>query len=301
MDHPLQIIDSHTEGEPTRTIVNGFPELRGSTMAEMRDDFKSRFDHLRTGLINEPRGHAAIVGALVTPPVTAGADAGVIFFNDAGYLGMCGHGTMGVAQTLRYLGRTDGEAVTLDTPVGRVQATFEGRRITIRNIPCRSLGHRSIEGLTGEVAYGGNWFFLIEHPLDDLVPENLDRLLVLTKEMRADLAKHGITGDQGEVVDHVELFAKTPQGAKNFVLCPGGAYDRSPCGTGTSAKLACLAASGALAPGEPFEIESITGGRFSARYTIEGGLVIPWITGRAFVTSHLEPVFEAEDPFRFGL
>ena len=270
-------------------------------MAEMRDDFKSRFDHLRTGLIKEPRGHDAIVGALLTPPISPGAETGVIFFNDAGYLGMCGHGTIGVVETLRYIGRTGGERVVLDTPVGRIEATFEGRNTTIRNVPCRTLGRRTVDGRTGEVAYGGNWFFLIEHPLEELVPDNLETLMALTKEMRADLARHGITGDQGEVIDHVELFAKTPSGAKNFVLCPGNAYDRSPCGTGTSAKLACLAAAGSLEPGETFEIESITGGRFTARYTIEDGLVIPWITGRAFITSKIEPIFEPDDPFQFGL
>lgn len=301
MDQPLQIIDSHTEGEPTRTVVSGFPALHGSTMAEMRDDFKARFDHLRTGLIKEPRGHDAIVGALVTPPVSADADAGVIFFNDAGYLGMCGHGTIGVAETLRHLGKASAEGVVLDTPVGQVRASFEGRNITIQNVPSRRVGEATAGTMHGDIAYGGNWFFLSEHPLEELSADNLDRLMNHTKAIRSELALRGIVGDGGETIDHVELYAATPSGFKNFVLCPGNAYDRSPCGTGTSAKLACMAAKVELAPGAQIQIESITGGRFQGRYTVEGGLVIPWITGRAFVTSRLEPVFEADDPFRFGL
>lgn len=276
-------------------------------MIERREDFKARFDHLRTGLIKEPRGHDAIVGAVLTPPVTYGADAGVIYFNDAGYLGMCGHGTIGVAETLRYLGRTTGEMVVLDTAVGRVEATFSGRDITIRNVASRHVGEASVKraeqaGLAkGDIAYGGNWFFLVEVPSDWLQLSRLDELMGFTKEVRAELFERGITGDGGETIDHVELYASTPNGAKNFVLCPGNAYDRSPCGTGTSAKLACMAKHGALDSGQTVEIESITGGKFRGHYTVEDGDIIPWITGRAFITAKLEPIFEAEDPFRFGL
>lgn len=308
----LQIVDSHTEGEPTRVVVSGFPELRGGTMAERREDFRERFDELRRGLILEPRGHEAIVGAVLTEPFDREFDAGVIFFNDAGYLGMCGHGIIGVAATLRFLGRAHGGQVRLETPVGPVSAKFEpGRRaITIQNVPSRTLGKRSVqigpgqllpEMIEGEVCYGGNWFLMVDVPDELLSHGPTAELLALTMRVRDALASQGVTGDGGEVIDHIELIAHGGPRAKNYVLCPGRAFDRSPCGTGTSAKLACLAAAGKLAPGEPYEIESITGGRFLGRYAIVNGEVVPYVTGRAFVTGRLEPVFDPEDPFRFGL
>jgi proline racemase len=314
MPEPLQVIDSHTEGEPTRVVVSGFPTLEGSTMMNRREDFRARFDYLRTGLIKEPRGHDAIVGALLTPPVSEGADAGVIYFNDAGYLGMCGHGTIGVAETLRYLGRAPKSLLRLDTPVGTVTAEFgPDGAITITNIASRTIGKVAVPGafarpeggegqLSGEVAYGGNWFFLMEVPLAWLnLEDNLDFLMSYTKSIRAALETAGITGDDGGLIDHVELYAPTPTGAKNFVLCPGNAYDRSPCGTGTSAKLACMQAAGHLAPGQSVEIESIAGGKFQARYSLDAGKVIPHITGRAYVTGLMQPVFEPQDPFCWGI
>jgi len=308
----LQIVDSHTEGEPTRVVVSGFPELRGGSMAERRDDFRERFDHLRRGLILEPRGHEAIVGAVLTEPFDPDLHAGVIFFNDAGTLGMCGHGTIGIAETLRFLGRVRGDLVRLETPVGQVSARFEpgGRAITIRNVPSRTLGMRSVtigdghrlpRTIEGEVCYGGNWFLMVDVPAELLSQGPTAELLALTMRIREALQEQGITGDSGEVIDHIELVAHVGSRAKSYVLCPGRAYDRSPCGTGTSAKLACLAAAGKLAPGEPYEIESITGGRFVGRYEIVDGQVVPSITGRAFVTGRLEPLFDPEDPFRFGL
>lgn len=281
-------------------------------MAERREDFRERFDDLRTGLILEPRGHEAIVGAVLTEPFARDVDAGVIYFNDAGYLGMCGHGTIGVAETLRYLGRVHGDQIRLETPVGQVSARFEpiGRAITIQNVPSRTLGVRSVtigagqllpERIEGEVCYGGNWFLMVDVPAELVSHGPSADLLALTMRIRDALASQGVTGDGGEVIDHIELVAHVGARAKNYVLCPGRAYDRSPCGTGTSAKLACLAAAGKLAPGEPYEIESITGGRFVGRYEIVNGEIVPFVTGRAFVTGRLEPVFDPEDPFRFGL
>lgn len=310
MSDRLQIIDSHTEGEPTRTIVAGFPELAGATMAERRESFRRDFDHLRRGVVLEPRGHDAVVGALLTTAVTPGADAGVIFFNDADYLGMCGHGTMGVAETLRYLGRTTGPTVTLDTPVGTVRATFEeDRRIRIVNIASR----RAAQGVTidldsapegfprqlvGDVAYGGNGFFIAEVPIEVLVRERQDDLMAFTMAVRR--AK-GTWIEGGVLVDHIELFAYQPGGARNFVLCPGRAYDRSPCGTGTSAKIACLAEDGHLAEGEIWRQTSVTGGEFLATYRRVDGEIRPEVSGRAFITAEMSPIFDPEDPFRYGL
>mgnify|MGYP000981090311 CR=1 FL=1 len=310
MSDRLQIIDSHTEGEPTRTVVSGFPPLRGATMAERRESFRSQYDHLRRGIVKEPRGHDAVVGALLTPPVNQGSDAGVIFFNDVGYLGMCGHGTIGVAETLRYLGRAGGDTVVLDTPVGTVIAWFEqDRMITIENVPSRRLasdfavdvGDR-VSGLPavlmGDLAYGGNGFFIAEVPLEQLSSGRLDDLLAYTMAARQAMGELVV---DGVLIDHIELYANQAGGARNFVLCPGRAYDRSPCGTGTSAKVACLALDGHLAESEIWRQESVTGGVFLATYRREGDAIIPRISGRAFVTAELAPVFDESDPFCYGL
>ncbi len=291
----LKIIDSHTEGEPTRVIVSGFPALRGDTLVEKRADFAARFDHLRTELICEPRGYDAMVGALlISNGVTP---TGVIFFNDAGYLGMCGHGTIGVAETLRFMGLAPSGTVRLDTPAGLVEAFFEpdSRAITIQNVPSYFHASASIElggeVIHGEIAYGGNWFWLQEVPLSLIDMNSIDSLITYTKAIRESLRNHGITGRDGADIDHIELFAYQEGGSKNFVLCPGKAYDRSPCGTGTSAKLASLAHHGKLLPGEIWRNESVSGGVFFARYELTGNQVIPFITGRAYVTGRFEPVF----------
>lgn len=311
MSYRLQIIDSHTEGEPTRTIIAGFPDLAGSTMAERRDAFRRDYDDLRRGIVTEPRGHDAVVGALLTDPVNPGSDAGVIFFNDVGYLGMCGHGTIGVAETLRYLGRAKGDRVVLDTPVGTVQAVFDGERdIRIANIASRRLekGRRvTVSGapagfpteLEGDLSYGGNGFYIAEIPAELMQRERLDDLLAYSMAVRASLGS-SLTVD-GVLIDHVELYCHHDGGAKNFVLCPGRAYDRSPCGTGTSAKIACLAEDGHLAEGEVWRQESLTGGVFFGSFRRIDGEIRPEIRGRAYITAEITPVFEAGDPFRYGL
>ncbi len=306
----IRVIDSHTEGEPTRVVVDGWPPLAGATMQEMRADFLARHDRLRTAVVCEPRGHDAIVGALLTPAVSADAVAGVVFFNNVGALGMCGHGLIGVVRTLAHLGRIGTGTVKIDTPVGQVGAELHvSGQVTIRNVT--SWLHArdvrvDVPGLgevIGDVAYGGNWFFLTH--LDDVALDlvNLLALNDITLRIRSALAAQGITGGDGEEIDHIELYGPldgTDLGARNFVMCPGGAYDRSPCGTGTSAKLAAMYARGDLAVGEQFVQQSVTGGTFTAWLSQDGNDLIPHIRGRAFITGDSTLLFDAADPFVGG-
>lgn len=296
----IPVIDSHTAGEPTRVVLEGNVLLQGQTMQERLEDFRSRYDNLRSGLVNEPRGSDVLVGALLTEPVTPGAVAGVIFFNNVGYLGMCGHGTIGVIETLRALGRIQPGSIALDTPVGRVSAVLDqDGQVTLTNVVSHLVAQDvtvEVEGLgtiSGDIAYGGNWFYVVRTPhfeIDLSHAANLTRQAQLIKEA-VHLAGH-------TRVDHVELEGVN---GRNFVLCPGGAYDRSPCGTGTSAKMACLFARGELAEGELFEQFSISGSSFvgSVR-AVEGG-VEPTIRGRAYVVAESTLIFDESDPLRWGL
>ena len=307
----MRVIDSHTEGEPTRVVVEGWPELSGGTMSERRDDFNARFDALRSAVICEPRGHDAMVGALLTPPVESGSAAGVIFFNNVGTLGMCGHGTIGVVRTLAHLGRLDAGVAHLDTPVGTVSATLhDDGSVTIRNVPASV--HRldvavdvpSLGRVTGAVAWGGNWFF-IAHVSDDLPLElaHVDALTRATQEILAALRESGITGAGGAVIDHVELTgspSRPDADARNFVLCPGAAYDRSPCGTGTSAGMAVLHARGKLDIGARWRQESIVGGLFTGWLEREGEALGPYVRGLAFITGESTLRFDPADPFVAG-
>ncbi|HEX7051792.1 MAG TPA: proline racemase family protein, partial [Longimicrobiales bacterium] len=311
----VEVIDSHTEGEPTRVVIAGWPPPAGGTMAERRADRGARFDHLRRAVVQEPRGHEAVVGALLTPPVEPDSQAGVVFFNNVGYLGMCGHGLIGVVRTLVHLGRwmpdaADG-AIRIDTPVGTVGAVVEADgSVCIRNVPsyCHAkdvaVEVPGIGRVVGDVAWGGNWFFLTELPEPPLDLAHVDELTAVTRRILAALRAQGITGADGAEIDHVELSgppSRSDADGKNFVLCPGGAYDRSPCGTGTSAKMACLYARGALALEAEWRQESITGSRFTGWLTAEGSRVIPHIRGRAFITGRTTLYFDPDDPFRAGI
>ncbi|HEX7117781.1 MAG TPA: proline racemase family protein [Longimicrobiales bacterium] len=306
----IRVVDSHTEGEPTRVVVDGWPQPAGRTMAERRERLRRDFDHLRGGVVLEPRGHAAVVGALLTPPVEPGSAAGVVFFNNVGYLGMCGHGLIGVVTTLHYLGRLGPGVVRIDTPVGTVGAELgDDGAVTIENVPayCHALDVAvevpGVGRVVGDVAWGGNWFFITHLPELPLELSRLDALLRATRAILDALGEQGVTGADGAPIDHVELTG-APAGddvdARNFVLCPGGEYDRSPCGTGTSAKMAALHARGALEPGQEWRQESITGGRFTGWLTREGDALVPWIRGRAFVTGEAVLRFDPADPFRGG-
>jgi 4-hydroxyproline epimerase len=307
----IEVIDSHTEGEPTRVVIAGWPEPEGATMAERRDFMKREQDALRTAVVHEPRGHDAIVGALLTPPVRPGADAGVIYFNDVGYLGMCGHGTIGLVRTLEYLGKVKPGHIELDTTVGPVSAELAtDGSVTIRNVPARihradvTLTVPEIGNVTGDIAWGGNWFFLTELPQVPLEFARRAELLRLTTLIRDALDAQGITGADGGWIDHVELYGpptRPDADSRNFVLCPGTAYDRSPCGTGTSAKLAALHAHGKLRIGQRWRQESIVGSMFTGWLEAEGDLLIPHIQGRAYVTGRNTLLLDPQDPFRHGL
>ena len=305
----IRAIDSHTGGEPTRVVIDGFPDLGNGSMAELLDVFRSDYDNLRSAIVREPRGHDAVVGALLCKPVDPAAAAGVIFFNNVGYLGMCGHGTIGLVKTLEFIGKITNGLHKIETPVGTVYAELnDDGSVTITNVA--SYRHAKdvvveIPGygpVTGDIAYGGNWFYLIEkHPMT-LELKCLEQLTAFTANVRDALGKQNITGADGAEIDHIELFSTTPTAnSRNFVLCPGIEYDRSPCGTGTSAKLACLYADGKLKEGETWRQESLIGSVFEGQVRIVDSQIIPIITGTAHVTAELELILDERDPYQFGI
>jgi 4-hydroxyproline epimerase len=307
----VHVVDSHTGGEPTRIIVGGGPRLPSASMALRLDEVRTRYDHLRHALVNEPRGSEVTVGALLCEPVNSGSTAGVIYFNNVGYLGMCVHGTIGLIVTLSYLGRIGLGEHRIDTPVGTVTATLdEAGSVTVANVPSRRTAARvgvHVPGygmVRGDIAWGGNWFFLVNEHAFELTIGNIDELTQFTWAIRQALEKNGIKGTDGQEIDHIELFCASAipgVDSKNFVLCPGKAYDRSPCGTGTSAKLACLYADGKLRPGDVWRQESIVGSIFEGQVQIVDGQVIPIIKGSAFITSEADFIFDRCDPFRYGI
>lgn len=307
----IQVIDSHTAGEPTRVVIAGGPDLGNHSLAHRARRLATDHDAFRSAVVNEPRGSDVLVGALLCEPENPASAASVIFFNNVGYLGMCGHGTIGVVSTLAHLGRIGCGEHRIETPVGAVRATLHpDGRVTIQNVA--SYRHRAdvqlnvpgIGTVKGDIAWGGNWFFLVDDPPIPLTIGNVDRLTEYAWTIRLALNSEGITGAGGEEVDHIELSAPSPtpgMHSRNFVLCPGKAYDRSPCGTGTSAKLACLAAAGELAPGKPWKQEGILGTVFEGSYRLCKAEVIPSITGEAWVTSESRLLFDPADPFRSGI
>jgi len=307
----IHIIDSHTGGEPTRVVMAGGPELGRGSMSERLECLRRDFDWFRSAVVNEPRGSDAVVGALLCEPADLTCVAGVIFFNNVGYLGMCGHGTIGLVVTLAYTGRIGPGVHRIVTPAGSVSAQLHpSGAVTVHNVA--SYRYRAgvtvdVPGhgrLTGDVAWGGNWFFLVkEHGLK-LSLDNIEQLTEFTWAVRKSLSAAGVSGDGGAEIDHVELFGppdRKDAHSKNFVLCPGKAYDRSPCGTGTSAKAACLYADGKLRPGEVWRQESIVGSVFEVTVAVDGSKVMPSITGTAFVTAEGDLILQEKDPFRLGI
>ncbi|MBD9562523.1 4-hydroxyproline epimerase [Pseudomonas sp. PDM09] len=305
----ITVIDSHTGGEPTRLVTAGFPDLGTGSMAERRKLLAEHHDQWRAACVLEPRGSDVLVGALLCTPVDPSACAGVIFFNNTGYLGMCGHGTIGLVASLAHLGKISPGVHRIETPVGTVQATLhEDHSVSVRNVPAyryRKALVVQVPGIgqvVGDIAWGGNWFFLIaEHGLR-VAGNNLDALTAYTYAVQQALEAQGIRGEDGGLIDHVELFSDDDHAdSRNFVLCPGKAYDRSPCGTGTSAKLACLAADDKLQPGQIWRQASVIGSEFEGSYEWQGERVVPTIRGRAFISAEASLIIEQDDPFAWGI
>ena len=310
-DKIVKIIDSHTGGEPTRVVIAGGPDLGDGSMAERRTCFEREHDSFRSAVVNEPRGSDVMVGALLCEPVDSSCAAGVIFFNNVGYLGMCGHGTIGLVATLEHLNRLGPGEHKIETPVGVVGVVLhDNREVTVHNLP----SHRSAANVAvvvpgrgtirGDVAWGGNWFFLVQEHGLELEVGNTEALTEFCWTIRGALREQGITGDDGREIDHVELFAPSRlpgADSKNFVLCPGKAYDRSPCGTGTSAKLACLYADGKIKEGQVWRQESIVGSVFDGSVRVRDGRVYPSIRGAAFVNGEADLILDSRDPFCMGI
>lgn len=307
----VRVIDSHTGGEPTRVVLSGAPDLGKGTVAERLTCLRRYHDEFRRAIVTEPRGSDVLIGALLLEPADPSCAAGVIFFNSVGYLGMCGHGTIGLVVTLAHLGNIQAGRHRIETPVGivTVELAADGR-VTFENVPSyRSAGGVTIDvpgygHVTGDVAWGGNWFFLVEEHPFALSYAEVDELLRYTMAIREALGSAGIRGDNGGEIDHVELFTASQLPgvrSKNFVLCPGRAYDRSPCGTGTSAKMASLHASGKLPPGEVWRQESFIGSIFEASYRLSDGKLIPRISGSAYVYGETELLLNPSDPFCMGI
>lgn len=305
------MVDSHTGGEPTRVVISGGPPLGDGPLPQRLARFRSQFDEFRSAIVNEPRGSDAVVGALLCPPHDPTCSAGVIFFNNVGYLGMCGHGTIGLAVTLAYLGRIQPGIHRIETPVGIVEAILHNENeVTVENIP----SYRLWKGVTvavsgfgevrGDIAWGGNWFFLTEDCPCELQMINLELLTDYAWAIRQALIENRLTGADGQEIDHIEIFG-APQSpgcdARNFVLCPGKSYDRSPCGTGTSAKLACLHADGKLGEDQVWRQESIVGSVFEGSISIRNRTLYPRIKGSAWVNVEAKLVLNSRDPFCWGI
>ncbi len=307
----IRVVDSHTAGEPTRLVISGGPDLGSGPLAARLERFRSHHDEFRSAVVNEPRGSDVMIGGLLCEPEDGGCAAGVIFFNNVGYLGMCGHGTIGLIATLAHLGRIAPGEHRIETPVGTVTAVLhESGEVTVNNVASYRIASRvAVEiprfgTIHGDVAWGGNWFFLVEDHRQELMLKNVAALTSFSWAIRQALRAKGITGDDGHEIDHIELFGPSHLAgvdSKSFVLCPGKAYDRSPCGTGTSAKLACLYVNGEFREGQVWKQESIVGTVFEGTIKVQDGRVYPSIKGAAFVNAEAELIVDRRDPFAMGI
>ncbi len=310
---PIHIIESHTGGEPTRVVVSGAPDLGNGSLAERAKILRLQHDWLRRAICNEPRGHDAMVGALLCEAYEPDCVCGVIFFNNVSTLGMCIHGTIGLTVTLAHLGKIGPGAHRIDTPVGVVTATLrEDGSVEVANVSCHRLAANvsvDVPGwgcVTGDIAWGGNWFFLIDRQGPTVEFRNIEVLTAFACAVRDALETQNITGTDGMEIDHIEVFGPPGDPAladsRNFVLCPGKSYDRSPCGTGTSAKLACLHAAGKLKPGQIWRQAGILDTVFYGHVEeLLDGRLIPRVSGRAWVNGEATYLFNPDDPFRSSI
>lgn len=308
----MHVIDSHTGGEPTRVILDGAPDLGQGPLSERAQMLATRYPGFCRATLSEPRGQPAMVGALLVEPVDPACVTGVIYFDPDAVLGMCGHGTIGLAVTLADLGRIAPGTHRIETPAGVVTIDLhDANTVTVTNIESRRV-HKDVEldaggygRVTGDVAYGGNWFFIVDPSPIPVRPDNIRHLTDLSIAIRTASIAAGIGGEQGEPVDHVILQGEASEAgvhSRNFTLCPDDTYDRSPCGTGSSARLACLAADGRLAPKEEIVQHSVIGSPYRLSYEpgLRGG-VVPSITGQAYIMARSELVFDPQDPYRNGI
>ncbi|MBE9639949.1 proline racemase family protein [Salipiger mangrovisoli] len=308
----MHVIDSHTGGEPTRVILDGGPDLGSGPLAERAAKLASEHRAFYRSVSLEPRGQVAMVCALLVEPVDPDCVTGVIYFDAEAVLGMCGHGTIGLAVTLAHMGRIGPGKHRIETPVGVVTVeVIDANTVTVTNVESRRTQAGvsvEVEGLgtvTGDVAYGGNWFFLVDPSPIPVVSSNIRQLTDMTVATRTALKAQGIAGENGGEIDHVIFYGPSDSAevhSRNFVLCPDDAYDRSPCGTGSSARLSCLAASGRLAEGAEIVQESVIGSSYRLSYAAgPSGGVIPSITGRAYVMAESKLLFDPADPFKHGI
>ena len=308
----MHVIDSHTGGEPTRVILDGGPDLGTGPLSERAAKLATEHRDFYRSVILEPRGQAAMVCALLVEPVDPTCVTGVIYFDAKAVLGMCGHGTIGLAVTLVHMGRIGLGRHRIETPVGVVTVDVrDANTVTVTNIESRrsrtgvAVEVAGVGTVTGDIAYGGNCFFIVDPGPVPVTASNIRQLTDVAVTLRESLRAQGIGCASDMPVDHVIFYgpAETPGAhSRNFVLCPDDDYDRSPCGTGSSARLACLAADGRLAEGEEIVQESVIGSTYllSYRKGPTGG-VIPSITGRAYVMAESTLIFLPEDPFRQGI
>lgn len=313
----VQVVDTHTAGEPTRIVTGGLFSIPGETMEEKRRWLAEHADGLRRFLLYEPRGHADMFGAILTPPTNPETRFGLVFLDCGGYLTMCGHGTIGAVTALAALGWLDEEEeeVLLDTPAGSVRCRVhregeEVKAITFRNVPAFYLGPLKWEGQRLEIAYGGNLFALVEarEAGVPLAREALPELVRLGMEIRRWVNanhrfQHPATGEP-LVVELVEFYEEGDP-PRNVVVFGEGQVDRSPCGTGTCAKMAFLHACGRLRVGEEYRHLGILGTEFVGRIVAEtrvGNLpaIVPEVTGSAYVMGFGHLVLEEGDPFPEG-
>jgi 4-hydroxyproline epimerase len=302
----IKVLDTHTGGEPTRLVLEGGPDLGSGPLTERVNIFQEKHDRFRTAIVNEPRGSAPVVGALLVEPHDKSCQFGVIFFNNVGYLGMCGHGIIGVIVSLAHAGLLQPGLVKLDTPAGVIVAVLAGDGVvTFDNVPSYRREKAlpvylpGVGDVTCDLAWGGNWFCVIDEHHQRLELDNVTQLTGYCIRVRQAVADSGFPQ-----IDHVALFSpatSSEASSRNFVLCPGNAYDRSPCGTGTSAKLACLAADGQLAVGTEWVQASIVGSLFRAKYRKQGDKIVPTITGTAYVTGEAVLLLDRADPFAWGI
>ena len=307
----MRVIDSHTAGQPTRVIVEGGPDLGTGPLAERRERLRSHFDRFRNAVVGEPRGSDALVGAVLCKPTDPACTTGVIFFDNVRYLDMCGHALIGVAVTLEYLGTIKGGPHRIETPVGVVTAELNPiGDISIQNVPSYRYKKDVVVDLneagrvTGDIAWGGSWFFLVNDHREELNPNRVGRLTEVTRTIRRALAREGITGENGEEIDNIALFGaphRNDANSKNFVLRSGKSYGRSPCGTATSAKMACLFADGAIVEGQIWRQESIVGTIFDGAVKVIEGKIVPTIRSTAYVTAESMLIVDERDPFCWGL